>query len=305
MPDFPDRYFDVIIPTYNNRAELAECLVSLDRQTFRSFFVYVCVDGSTDDTISWLENRTYSFEFQILQHSDHSNHGRAATRNLGLKKIRAPFVVLLDSDIIAAPDLLEVHRKFLEKWGDISVGDIRFTNARKNIWARYQQERGKHQFSHEDVIPPTYFVTQNVALPSSSVKEIGLMDEVFEVYGGEDTDYGIRLVYEAGQKCRYNKKATVISALDKTIASGLHQLKVFGEVSLPYLLQKYESYPEKPEIFKMHLADKIWIYSPIWAWVSKMLLHFPFSIAKYGVHYLVFYNVASGYKKYIDTAYSS
>ena len=305
MPDSPDHYFDVIIPTYNNRDELAECLASLERQTFRSFFVYICIDGSTDDTVSWLEERTYSFEFEVLLHSDHSNHGRAATRNLGLIKITAPFVILLDSDIIAEPDLLVEHRDFLEKWGGISVGDIRFTNAQENIWARYQQERGKHRFSHGEVIPPTYFVTQNVALASSSVKEIGLMDETFEVYGGEDTDYGIRLVYDAGQICRYNKKAAVKSVLDKTIESGLHQLKVFGEISLPYLLKKYESYPEQPEIFRLHLADKILVFSPIWAWFSKLLLHFPFCIARYGLHYLVFYNVASGYKKSLDTAHSS
>ena len=305
MPDLSDHFFDVIIPTYNNRNELAECLESLDRQTFRSFFVYVCVDGSSDDTVSWLQEQAYSFDFQILQHSDLSNHGRAATRNLGLKKISAPFVALLDSDVIAAPDLMEVHRNFLKKWGNISIGDIRFTNARQNVWARYQQERGKHQYSHEDIIPATYFVTQNVALPSASIKEIGLMDEAIEVYGGEDTDYGIRLVYEAGQKCRYNEEARVDSVLDKTIESGLHQMKVFGEVSLPYLHKKYESYPEKPEIFKINLANKRWIYSPVWAWFSKILLHFPFRVAKYGVHYLVFYNVASGYKKSIDTAYSS
>lgn len=305
MPDFPASHFDVIIPTYNNRNELAECLASLDDQTFRSFFVYVCVDGSTDDTVEWLSNQRYSFDFKILQHPDHRNHGRAAARNLGLKKIQAPHVIFLDSDVIATPWLFEAHRQFLDKWDDISVGDIRFTNARTNIWAHYQQQRGIHRFSHEDIIPPIYFVTPNVALSSSLIKEVGLMDEVIPGYGGEDTDFGIRLVFGTDKNCRYNKKASVTSVLNKTLESGLNQMKIFGETSLPYLQKKYADYPAKPTLFKMHLADKKWIYSPLWAWLSKMLVHFPFGIAKYGIHYLVFYNIASGYKKYIGTAHSS
>ncbi len=298
-------HFDVIIPTYNNRKELAECLASLEKQTFRSFYVYVCVDGSTDDTLAWLERQSCRFDFEVLQHTDHANHGRPATRNLALRRVKAPFVVMLDSDVAAAPDFLEAHRQFLDKWGDISVGDIRFTNTGDNIWARYLQQRGKHRFDHEDVMPPTYFTTGNVAFPADVIPQAGLMDENITCYGGEDTDFGIRLVHHTGKSCRYNKKAVVYSVMDKSLETGLSQLEEFGGQVLPYLVKKYESIPDPPSIFKVHLAGKKWLCSPVWAFMSRILMYLPFTFAKFGIHYLVFYHVALGYKKGSGAAHTS
>lgn len=299
------RVFDIIIPTYNNRNELSKCLDSLDKQTFRSFYVYICVDGSTDDTLTWLTYQSYSFDFEVLEHADHSNHGRAAARNLGLRKLIAEYVIMLDSDVAALPNLLEAHLDFLRKWGDISVGDIHYSNANKNQWAHYLQQRGKHRFQHEALIPASYFVTQNVALNSSIIKKAGLMDEAIKGYGGDDLDWGIRLVRETGKKCRYNKKALVHSKMNKDLVEALYQMQEFGGHGLPYLLEKNKDYSEIPNIFGIHLRERKSIYSPVWHQLSRLFLHFPFFIAKYAIHYLVFYNVATGYIKYHGTKNSS
>jgi len=295
---------DVIIPTFNNKNELSECLASLDRQTFRSFFVHICVDGSTDNTIEWLSHQPYTFDFTIHEHADHGNHGRAAARNLGLQNVSAPYVILLDSDVIAQSNLLAAHLSFIKKWEGISVGDIRFDNSQENIWAYYLQQRGKHRYAHGKVIPPQYFVTQNVAFPSLLIEKTGLMDEAIKGYGGDDLDYGVRLVHDTHWKCRYNIKASVHAEMNKNLETALTQLHEFGFQSLPYLLKKFDEYQDSPDLFKIHLSKKKWVYSKIWKRLSEVMLYFPFFIAKYGVHYLVFYNVVTGFKKYHGTAHS-
>lgn len=45
--------FDIIIPTYNNYEELKNCLVAFEHQTIKNFRVFVCIDGSTDETLSF------------------------------------------------------------------------------------------------------------------------------------------------------------------------------------------------------------------------------------------------------------
>ena len=297
-PESDKREIDVIIPTYNNKEELLKCLDSLETQTFRSFYVYICVDGSTDDTLKWLTSHSFSFPFEILEHDDKMNHGRAAARNLGLNNVKAPLVLLLDSDVIANPDLMASHVSFINKWGDISVGDIQYINAPDNLWARYLQTRGKHRFADEALLPPSYFVTQNVAFSVDLVKKTGLMDENIQGYGGDDLEYGVRLVELTGKKCRYNKKALVRSVMNKDLTVALNQMYEFGTLALPYLNKKFEKYSRPPEIFKYNLIHNRWIYSSLWYALSKIVLHFPFFIAKHGVHYLVFYNVATGYKNH-------
>ena len=47
--------FDIIIATYNNLEELTKCLKSFEKQTYKEFNVFVCVDGSTDGTLNYLE----------------------------------------------------------------------------------------------------------------------------------------------------------------------------------------------------------------------------------------------------------
>ena len=46
----------VIIPTYNRAKLLKHCLNSLREQNFKNFDVFVCDDGSTDETLTVVED---------------------------------------------------------------------------------------------------------------------------------------------------------------------------------------------------------------------------------------------------------
>ena len=90
--------FDIIIPTYNNFEELKNCLLAFEYQTIKNFRVFVCIDGSTDETLSFLQEYSDKapYPLRILQHADCQNHGRNATRNLSLPYVESEFLVFCD-----------------------------------------------------------------------------------------------------------------------------------------------------------------------------------------------------------------
>lgn len=83
----------VIIPTYNRAALLREAIQSVLDQTYQDIEIIVVDDGSTDDTVSVVEQ----FEHR-LRYIYQSNAGVSAARNSGLQVAEGEFVAFLDSD---------------------------------------------------------------------------------------------------------------------------------------------------------------------------------------------------------------
>ena len=86
----------IIIPAYNVEKFLPKCLDSILRQDCGGFEVIAVNDGSTDGTLSLLEEyaRTYSNLKVISQ----ENRGMSTARNRGLKEAQGEYVMFVDSD---------------------------------------------------------------------------------------------------------------------------------------------------------------------------------------------------------------
>ena len=149
--------FSIILPTFNNLPELENCLKGFENQTLTDFKLLICVDGSTDGTAEFLHRYRPNFEFKILFHNDRKNHGRNAARNLAIDHLDSEYVVFIDSDLVPQTQYLQSHYEVLKDGDSVSIGDIRWTNADNNIWAKYQMSRGKNQFKDLDEIPYFYF----------------------------------------------------------------------------------------------------------------------------------------------------
>ena len=118
----------IIIPTYNHRAALAKCLVSIVAQTYRDYEVIVVDDGSTDGTADFLEN----YESGIMNQGDHSlhnslfiihnstNQGAPAARNAGLQNAKGEYVLFCDADVVMRPDMLQKMYDALQKYPEVS-----------------------------------------------------------------------------------------------------------------------------------------------------------------------------------------
>jgi glycosyltransferase involved in cell wall biosynthesis len=99
----------VIIPVFNRRRMVVECLDSLADQTRLPASVAVVDDGSTDGSAdavqAWIEARPDTDRWRLLRLPD--NVGAARARNRGTVEVDATeFIAFLDSDDLWPPDFL-------------------------------------------------------------------------------------------------------------------------------------------------------------------------------------------------------
>ncbi len=93
----------VIVPCYNSARTIRECLQAICNQQTAIAFDVTVVDSSTDKTPEIVAREFSSVQ---LIHLDERRFPGAA-RNLGLRATRAPYCLMIDSDCIAKPDLIE------------------------------------------------------------------------------------------------------------------------------------------------------------------------------------------------------
>ena len=74
----------VIIPVYNSEQYLEKCLDSLRDQTFKDFEAIVVNDGSTDNSLSIINNYSKMFTTPV-KIINKSNGGVASARNAGVR----------------------------------------------------------------------------------------------------------------------------------------------------------------------------------------------------------------------------
>jgi glycosyltransferase involved in cell wall biosynthesis len=245
---------DIIIPTYNNLDELKTCINGLAQQTETSFRAIFCIDGSTDGTAEYLAAYPCPFEVTVAEHPDRRNHGRNATRNLALPYCAAAYLLLLDSDAIPAPTLVEAHLNLLKKSGDcVSVWSFNYTNTRGNIWARYLMTRGRNRLPAGAEIGFQQFNSGNAAFKASYFTELGGQDAAMTHYGGGDIEFAIRLHDRYGLRFFNTTDAAASSVMKRGLGEGLATMAEFGRYNLRYL---YEKHPAHRNLYAMSAMKK-------------------------------------------------
>ena len=98
----------IVIPTYNRVSHLQVCLEALNRQTHEAseYEVVVVIDGSTDKTIEMLKRFETPY---LLRTFWQENSGQAVALNRGILEAQGRYILFLDDDIVAEPQLIAEH----------------------------------------------------------------------------------------------------------------------------------------------------------------------------------------------------
>jgi GT2 family glycosyltransferase len=230
----PQPLLSVIIPNWNGRRFLEECLDSLKEQTFQDFETILVDNGSTDGSADFAEKRYGEF-LRVVRNKE--NLGFAGGNNAGIRTARGEFIVLLNNDTLVDPRWLEelvkaarfdapigmwaskaysyYHRDRIE-----GVGELMYWDGLCRARGQYEQDHGQYGATEEIFFPPG-----GAAMYRKSVFEgIGLFDEDFFVYA-DDSEIGIRARL-AGWKCLLVPSA-VIYHKDSGTAGKYSPLKAF------------------------------------------------------------------------------
>ena len=123
----------VIIPTYNRREWIKECLDSVLAQTHPNVEVIVVDDRSTDDTVEYL--RSADKFHNVKLHVQEKNGGASIARNAGIEMATGELIVFIDSDDMLEPTHVETAIRLFEEFPDLGLFccDSKMIDAEGNI----------------------------------------------------------------------------------------------------------------------------------------------------------------------------
>ncbi|MFO0016259.1 MAG: glycosyltransferase family 2 protein [Synechococcaceae cyanobacterium] len=186
-------FLSVVIPTYHRLAILRQCLQALERQRLEAplsgYEVVLVDDGSTDETVSWLDAHATAFPHVRLYRQQHG--GPAEGRNRGVEQARGEVIVFIDSDLVVTDSFLVAHARTLEAAWQRQGDRLSFTYGAVINTANFEAPTSEPHKLND--LSWAYFATGNVAIDRELLLSAGLFDTSFRLYGWEDLELGERL----------------------------------------------------------------------------------------------------------------
>ena len=129
----------IIMPVYNAQEFLPETIASIQAQTFEDFEVICVNDGSTDGSVTILEQTAQQDARFRIVHQE--NAGAGAARNHGFTHARGTYSIFLDSDDLFSEQLLEkLYHAITEHQADVAACNF----SRIHPDGRETQHEGVH-----------------------------------------------------------------------------------------------------------------------------------------------------------------
>lgn len=194
-----DPEHSIIVVNFNGGSKLVECVASIFR--FTSSFELILVDNrSTDHSVSRIEDE---FPETIIVRNS-KNVGFASANNIGIKRARGRWIVLLNPDTkvtnnwlsdlvkcgtssssvgIVTPKLVRMDGRTIDSTGHVFI----FRTAYN--WDRGAGEIDTGQYDTAEEVPSCCFAC--AAIRREVIDQIGLLDRKMVLYF-EDVDYSIR-----------------------------------------------------------------------------------------------------------------
>ncbi|MEP7358666.1 MAG: glycosyltransferase, partial [Anaerolineales bacterium] len=206
----------IVIPTYNRAGLLRACLVSLSKQTQpgADYEVIVVMDGSTDDSQSMMTGLRPPYHLRRMWQA---NAGASAARNHGARLARGEWVLFLDDDMQADPELVAAYLAAARSQGPaLLLGQVVTRLAPGADW--FAREFGREWAEHYAALnggrAPTWqdCYAGSVAVPRGALEQSGGWAE--DLRRNEDLEFGYR-IQKLGLPLRYVAGALSTQDLDK------------------------------------------------------------------------------------------
>jgi len=107
----------VLMSVYNSQDTISFAIESILNQTFSDFEFIIINDGSSDNTLSILNN--YSKKDKRIRIIDQMNKGLTRSLNIGIRLAKGKYIARQDDDDLSLPQRLEKEVQLLEKYDEI------------------------------------------------------------------------------------------------------------------------------------------------------------------------------------------
>ena len=156
----------VVMPTFNTDTEiLKEAVDSILSQTFKDFEFIIIDDGSTDNSVLYLDSLTDE-RIRLIRNT--TNLGITKSLNIGLRAAKGKYIARMDSDDIALPTRFEKQFLFMETHPDVIVcgtyaecfGAV--SRVFRDTITDMEEYRVKSVFRNPGPIHPTVFINREL-----------------------------------------------------------------------------------------------------------------------------------------------
>jgi len=192
----------VIIPVYNGKKTLKQCLDSVLNQKYENYEVIVVDNNSTDNTKKIIKE--FEKKNKKIKYLFEGKKGRGSARNTGEKKAKGEIILMTDSDCIVPKNWIKEMIESIEGYGALQGFEEPIVY---NFWGRQRDFRSKEKYDNKDIKDPIGKIdTKNFAIRKDILKQIGFTSKKY--FSGNDTELSIKL---AKNKCkiRFTKKIKV------------------------------------------------------------------------------------------------
>lgn len=253
----------VIILSYKSKEHLKVLLPSIVASETKYRYEVIVVDNdSKDGTVEWfLENFHTSENFHIIENE---NKGFAHGNNVGMRKAKGRYVLLLNPDTRVEKDTFEVMLDCMESRNDVGMATCKLVKpdgsldraARRNFpnpWNSmlrflHLQKISSRPYNFSDATADQEMEIDSLVgafclTRREVIDKIGMLDEAFFMYG-EDLDWCWRCK-EAGWKVWYYPKTFITHYKGESSKKAPYKmLKVFHDAMWIFYRKHYASrYP--------------------------------------------------------------
>ena len=243
--------FSIVIPTKDRAYMWPKLITALNKQTYSDFEVIIIDDGSGIENyqqVSRCLSTKARFPFQLIRVPE--SKGPAHARNLGIKKAKSKYILILNDDCIPSKNLINQHLSSHISYPQLNYGVIGKVTWHPHLSITpfmYWLDHGGPQFGFYKMKNGRIYNweklwTANVSFKRELIHDT-LLDENFIFAAWEDLEWGYRLYTLKNLRLVYNQRALVYhyhpssfeNITKKMLYHGFSAVQLKGKIPPQYL----------------------------------------------------------------------
>lgn len=227
----------VVIPAYNSRATIVQCLEALARQDFSGRYEVIVVDSSSDGTAELVNRRFPSV--RLIHLEQRALPGRA--RNRGVAEARGAVVAFTDADCLPEPDWLRRHYEAQHEY-EVVGGALANANPASLVgWASYLLEFSGYTPSRRQGVTGC-LVTANLSCRRKLCREFPFAEDL---WAGEDRVFthtlsrGRRLLFDGRIRVKHLNRENWREFTTQQRRSGRGATRAWARIGLHPRLRRH------------------------------------------------------------------
>lgn len=183
-----EKKVNIIIPVYNSEKYIADCIESIQNQSYNNVEVILIDDGSTDNSAKIIKK--YTEKNTNIKYFWQENAGAPVARNFGIKKSDGDYIMFLDSDDILEENSIQNMVSIMEmKESQLVLGNYEEIDEQRHKIKDVIEHDQVLEYENEDVFKCATFVPYpgNKMYSNKVIKENNI--EFANVKIGQDLNF--------------------------------------------------------------------------------------------------------------------